>query len=380
MFPCCLSGCDWPEYFPAGIRVWEKQVRTSVSRRPAAMCICRRRRDGGDSLSCRSLSWGPAASQAKRPHTQSVAILVPSSRRNCLLPLYIFTILHQDFIDKWTQRNPWSVKEVDAIDPSSSYHTSITSSPLLLESEWLTSVDLGLEECDRKGGDGWDDAWGGQVVLEPRHLAAPQRHLGELRRDAGGERGVSDRAKWLCQVRRPLVPDPPGPGGDRGEAVGGEVPLQAAWGQAGLEGQSEEGSCWEPGAGEGVQREGDHRLGQTCQRHWHDSHSGDNMLLLYPSRKLWEGISQKNRLPKKLLGISQTILLVFWVNSWSKKEKPTKVSTFELIRHSVYLSCSFKKWATECDLLPFFGRVYHQIGILHDIWELLLHHVSGSQG
>ena len=51
-FQCCLSGCDWPEYFPAGIRVWEKQVRTSVSRRPAAMCICRRRGDGGDSLSC----------------------------------------------------------------------------------------------------------------------------------------------------------------------------------------------------------------------------------------------------------------------------------------------------------------------------------------
>ena len=72
-----------------------------------------------------------------------------------------------------------------------------------------------------------------------------------------------------------MVPDPPGLGGDGGEAVGGEVPLQAAWGQAGLEGQGEEGSCREPGAGEGVQQEGDHRLGPTCQRHWHDSHSGD---------------------------------------------------------------------------------------------------------
>ena len=92
-FHCCLSGCNWPEYFSAGILVWEKQVRTSVSRRAAAMCICRRRgRRRLTQLAGASVEELPPLRQNAPTH--KVAILVPSSRRNCLLPGYSFKILH----------------------------------------------------------------------------------------------------------------------------------------------------------------------------------------------------------------------------------------------------------------------------------------------
>ena len=126
-----------------------------------------------------------------------------------------------------------------------------------------------------EGGDGWAGAWRRPVVLGPGHLAPPERHLGELWHDPGRQRG-RDPARRLCQVRRPLVPDPLGSGGDGCEAARGEIPLQASRGEAGTSRQSPARPGGEPGAGEGVQHiwPRSHRLRDFSQRYGDDRYPG----------------------------------------------------------------------------------------------------------